>query len=108
MTSVIKCVLSKYCTLFMKMALDVPTIHYAIFNLFLFTNVETLFGLNAMMSLLKALHSLIKFAKLKDDFLYGFMTTIKICEGGVYMYCNNHSSFKGGMFINFIVLINFA
>jgi hypothetical protein len=108
MISVIKCVLSEYCTLFMKMTLDVPTIHYAIFNLSLFTNMETLFGLNAMMSLLETIHSLIKFAKLKNEFLYDFITTIKICEGGVYMYCNNHSSFKGVVFINFIVLINFA
>jgi hypothetical protein len=108
MIRVIKCVLSEYCTIFMKMVLDVPTIHYAIFNLSLFTNMEMLVGLNAMMSLLKAIHSLIKFAKLKDDFLYDFITTIKICEGGVYMYCNNHSSFKGGMFTNFIVLFNFA
>jgi hypothetical protein len=91
----------------MKMALVVPTIHYAIFNLSLFTN-STLFRLNAMMSLLKAIHSLIKFAKLKDDLLYDFITTIKICEGGAYMYCNNHYSFKGGMLTNFIVLINFV
>jgi hypothetical protein len=74
----------------------------------MFNNVEMLFGLNAMMSFLKATHSLIKFAKLKDDFLYDFITTIKIYEGGVYMYCNNHFSFKGGMFTNFIVLISFA
>lgn len=73
MISVIKCVLSEYCIFFMKMALDVPAMHYAIFNLSLFTNVKTLFKLNAMMSLLKAIHSLIKFAKLKDEFLYDFI-----------------------------------
>jgi hypothetical protein len=93
MISVIKCVLFEYCTFSMKLALDVPTIHYAIFKLSLFTNVEMLFGLNEMMSLLKAIHSLIKFGKLKDGFLYDFNTIIKICEGGVYMYCNNHFSF---------------
>jgi hypothetical protein len=46
----------------MKMALDVTTIPYVQSNINLFTNVETLLGLNAMMPLLEALHSLIKFA----------------------------------------------
>jgi hypothetical protein len=39
--------------------------------------------MNAMMSLLEAIHSLVKFAKLEEEFLYDFITTIKICEGGV-------------------------
>jgi hypothetical protein len=51
-------------TLFlMKMALDVATITYAKSNLCLLTNVEML-GLNVVMPLLEAMHSLIKFAQL--------------------------------------------
>jgi len=66
MMSPIKWMLSKYHILVVKMALYVALIPYAQSNIFLFTNVETLLGLNAMMPLLEALHSLIKFAQLKD------------------------------------------
>jgi len=66
MISPIKWVLSEYHILFMKMTLDATTIPCAQCNISLFTDVETLFGLNAMMPLLKALHSLVKFAQLKN------------------------------------------
>jgi hypothetical protein len=49
------------------------------FNLFLFTNVETLLGLNAMMPLLEVVHSLIKFAQLRDVFVCDFISIVKIC-----------------------------
>jgi len=49
MINPIKCVLSMYCTLFMKMALDAPTIPFAKSNLSLLVDVETLLGLNVMM-----------------------------------------------------------
>ncbi len=45
----IKCVLSMYYNLLMKMALDAPTIPFAKSNLFLLIDVETLLGLNVMM-----------------------------------------------------------
>jgi hypothetical protein len=53
----------------MKMALDAATIPLAQSNLSLFTNVETLLRLNVVMPLLEAIHSLIKFAQLKDAFV---------------------------------------
>jgi hypothetical protein len=69
----------------MKMALDAPTIPSAKSNLSLFIDVETLLlGLNAMMALLKVVHSLIKFTQLKDVFVCDFITTMKICEGDMY------------------------
>jgi hypothetical protein len=46
--------------------------------------VETLLGLNAVMPLLKAVHSLIKFAQLKDVFVCDFIAVVKIYEGDVY------------------------
>jgi hypothetical protein len=49
-----------------KMALYVALIPYPQSNIFLFNDVETLLGLNAMMPLLEALHSLIKFTQLRD------------------------------------------
>jgi hypothetical protein len=66
MINPIKQVLFEYHILFMKMALDAATIPSAQSNIYLSTDVETLLRLNAMMPLLKALHSLIKFAQLRD------------------------------------------
>jgi hypothetical protein len=91
----------------MKMALDAATTPPTQSNLSLFTDVETLLGLNAMMSLLKAIHSLIKFAQLKDVFVYDFIAIVKICEGDVYhMFYDSQFSFEGDVFIIFKALIN--
>jgi len=46
----------------MKMALDAPTIAFAKSNMCLLIDVESLLGLNAIMPLLEATHSLIKFS----------------------------------------------
>jgi hypothetical protein len=54
--------LPKYHTLLMKMALDAPTIASTKFNLCVLIDVEMLLGLNAIMPLLEATHSLIKFS----------------------------------------------
>jgi hypothetical protein len=89
MISFIKCVLFKYHSFFMKMALNAPTIHYVRSNLFFIIDMETLLGLNAMMSPLEEIHYLIKFAQLKDGFVCVFISIVKICEGNVYcMYYN--------------------
>ncbi len=45
---------------------------------YLLTNVETLLGLNAMMSLLEVVHSSIKFAQLMDVFVCDFIVAMKI------------------------------
>jgi hypothetical protein len=84
MISLVKCVLSKYHTLLIKMALDAPTTPSIKSNLFLLIDVETMFNLIVMMPMLKAVHSLIKFTQLKDVFFYNFITTIKIGERDVY------------------------
>jgi hypothetical protein len=45
--------------------------------------------LNTMMPMLKAVHSLIKFAQLKDVFVCDFIIVVKICERDVYcMFCD--------------------
>ncbi len=89
MISLVKCVLSKYCILFMKMALDAPIIPFAKSNLSLLIDLESLLGLNVMMLMLEAIHSLIKFAKLRDVFVYDFIAIVKICEGDVcHMFCD--------------------
>jgi len=49
MINPIKCVLSMYCTLLMKMALDAATIPFAKSNLSLLIDVETLLGQNVVM-----------------------------------------------------------
>jgi len=83
MISFFKHVLSKYRTIFMKMALDAPIIPFAKSNLSLLINVESLLGLKVMMLMLEAIHSLIKFAKLKDVFVYDFIAIVTIREGDV-------------------------
>jgi hypothetical protein len=89
------------------MALDAPTIPFVKSNLSLLTNVETLLGLNAVTSMLKAVHSLIKFAQLKDIYVCDFIVLVKICEGDVYhMFCDHQSFFESNVFNNFIALIN--
>jgi len=73
MINLVKHVLFEYCTLLMKMALDALTIPSTKSNFSLFINVETLLGLNAMMSLLEVVHSLIKFAQLMYLFICDFI-----------------------------------
>jgi hypothetical protein len=53
--------LSKYHTLLMKMALDAPAIASTKSTLCVLIDVEMLLVLNAIMPLLEAIHSLIKF-----------------------------------------------
>ncbi len=59
----IKHVLSKYHTFIMKMASNAPTISSIKSNLSSLIDVKTLLGLNAMMLMLEAIQSLIKFAQ---------------------------------------------
>jgi len=66
MLSFVKHVLSKYCILFMKMALNVTIGISAKSNLCLLTDVEMLLALNVVMPLLEVVHSLIKFTQLQD------------------------------------------
>jgi hypothetical protein len=73
----------------MKKAWDAPTMLSTKSILSLLIDVETLLSLNAMMLMLKAIHSLIMFAQLKDVFVYDFISLMKICEGEVYyMFCD--------------------
>jgi hypothetical protein len=91
----------------MKMAIDAPTTPSTKFNLFLLINVETLFGLNVMMPMLEAIHSLIKFAQLRNVFVCNLITTSKVGEGDVYhMFYYRESSFEGNVFNYFTTLIN--
>jgi hypothetical protein len=71
--------------------------------------METLLGLNVMMSMLEVVHSLIKFAQLKDVFVCDFIIVVKICERDVYyMFCDQQSFFECNVFNNFNTLINIA
>jgi hypothetical protein len=91
----------------MKMALDATTIPFVQSNLSFLIDVETLLGLNIMMPLLETIHSSIKFAQVKDVFVYAFIAVMKICDGDVYhMFYDSQSSFKSDAFINFKALIN--
>ncbi len=94
MINLVKCGLFKYCILLMKMALDALIVPFAKSNLFLLTNVGTLLGLNTMMLMLQVIHSLIKFAQLKNIFVCDFIVVVKICEKDVYrMFCDQKSFF---------------
>jgi len=107
MISLVKRVLSKYRILFMKMALDAPIIPFAKSSLSLLIDVEFLLGLNVMMLMLEVVYSLIKFAKLRDVFVYDFIVIMKICEWDVCcIFCDKQSSFEGNVFNNFTILIN--
>ncbi len=68
--NLVKWVLFEYCTLLMKMVLNATIIPSSQSNLSLLIDVETLLGLNAMMPLLEAICSLIKFAQLRDVCLW--------------------------------------
>jgi hypothetical protein len=83
--SLVKRVLSEYCTFHMRITLNAPTIASTKSNLCLLTNVKTLLRLNAIMPLLDAIHSLIKFSQLRDVFMCEFITIMKICELGMYI-----------------------
>jgi hypothetical protein len=107
MFNLVKHVLFEYHTLFMKMALDAPTITFTKSNLCLLTNVEMLLRFNVVMPLLEVVHFLIKFAQLRNMFVCDFITMVKTCEGDVYrMYYDIHSSFQGDVFMNFQAVIN--
>jgi len=98
--------LFEYHILLMKLTLDVPTIASTESNLCLLIDVEMLLGLNVIMPLLHALHSLIKFAQL-HVFMCNFIAMVKICERDIYlMYHDIHSSFQGDVFMNFQALTN--
>jgi hypothetical protein len=100
MISFVKHVLFKYRTLFMKMALETPRIPFAKSNLSLLIDVESMLGLNVMMSMLKAIHSLIKFAKLKDVFVYDFIAIVMIHEG-MFVACSMTSNLLLKVMCNF-------
>ncbi len=68
----------------MKVALDAPTIASTKFNLCVLIDVEMLLGLNVIMPLLEATHSLIKFSWPCDVFVCDFIAIVKCCEGDVY------------------------
>jgi hypothetical protein len=70
----------------MKMALDAPTIASTNSTLCLLTNVKTLLGLNVIMPLLEANHSLIKFSQLRDVFVGAFIAVRKFVKG-MYIRC---------------------
>jgi hypothetical protein len=109
MISPIKRVLFEYHTFFTKMALNAPTIVFTKSNMCLLTNVKTLLGLNVIMPLLEAIHSLIKLSQLCDVFVCVFIIILKICEGDVYqMYYDNQYNFQGDVFGNFHALINYV
>jgi hypothetical protein len=57
----------------MKKAWDAPTIPSTKSILSLLIDVETLLGLNVVMLMLKVVHSLIKFAQLRDVLVYDFI-----------------------------------
>ncbi len=95
MISFVKHVLFKYHIFFMKMTLEAPIITVAKSNLCVFTNVESLLGLNAIMLLLEVVHSFIKFTQPCDMFVCDFIIVVKICEGTVYqIYCDIQSFFQ--------------
>ncbi len=87
MISLVKHVLSKYCTLLMRITLYAPTIAFTKSNLCLLTHVKMFLRLNVIMPILEVVHSLIKFSQLRDVFVCDFITTMKICELGVYIKC---------------------
>jgi hypothetical protein len=79
MINLVKHVLSKHCTLLMKMALDALTISFAkSFFFSLLSNMEILLGLNVMMSLLEAIHYSNKFTQLMDVFVCDFIVEMNI------------------------------
>jgi len=62
----------------MKKAWDAPTIPSTKSILSLLIDVETLLGLNVVMLMLKVVHSLIKFAQLRDVLVYDFISLVKV------------------------------
>ncbi len=74
----------------MKMALDNPTNNQVMLNYDHLCDLQIMFGLSCILSLLKFVHDLIKFAQSKDVFVRDLVVAIKVYQGDV----SPNSSYK--------------
>jgi hypothetical protein len=83
MLNLTKKIMTKYKMFFMKMALDNPTNNQVLLNYEHLCGLQIMFGLSCILSLLKFVHDLIKFAQSKDVFVRDLVVAIKVYQGDV-------------------------
>jgi hypothetical protein len=89
-------------TFLMKVAYDDVLVKVKVTsNLELLSNVNVMFNLPCISFLLEVVQSLIKFNKLHDAFMYGFVIVMKICQKDLYaIYFDPNIAFKSSIFLN--------
>jgi hypothetical protein len=71
------------------MALDSPTNQHAKMNYEYLRDLQILVGFACILTLLELVHSLIKFAQMKNVFMCNLVVVFKVCQGDVCnMYCD--------------------
>ncbi len=71
-------------------------------------DLQVLLGLTCILPLLKSIHAFIKFAQMRDVYVCHLLTTIKVCQGDIYMmYCDQTSKFTTNNFWAFKSLLEF-
>jgi flagellar biosynthesis protein FlhB len=79
--SITKKIMTKHKMFLMKMALDNPTNNQVILNYEHVCDLQIMFGLSCILSLLKFVHVLIKFAQSKDVFVHDLVVAIEVYQG---------------------------
>ncbi len=83
----------------MKMALDGPTNDKAKVIFESLCDVQSLLRLATILSLLQAVHNLIKMSWLHDVFVYDFVATTNVCRREIFeLYTNWNTRFKSNAF----------
>jgi hypothetical protein len=83
MLSLAKKIMTKYKMFLIKMALDNPTNIQVMLNYEHLCDLQIMFGLSCILSLLKFVHVFIKFAQSKDVFVHDLVVAIKVYQGDV-------------------------
>jgi hypothetical protein len=90
----LKRIYCEYKTLIVKFSKDASQESGAKKNISLLLDVATLLVLPCIIFLLEAVESLIKFAHVRNVFVYDFIEAVKIYQAKLYMmYCDTASSF---------------
>ncbi len=107
MLNPLKCIMSKYKSLIMKMHLDSSKTKAAQNNLVLFGDLELILPLPCLLPMLEVMHIFINFAQRQDVFIVEFMDAMKFAEVELLcLYITPYSCFEGPSFDAFNSLLN--
>jgi hypothetical protein len=95
----LKCVLSEYKTLIVKMSKIAIEERKIAHNLMLLCDVSTILALPCLLLLLESVNSLITFFQSQNVFVSDYVATIKICQTELYdIYVDSNTCFMEGKF----------